>query len=395
MYHKISVTLILAVLFILQPLHNELFANNIITEVKVEQAEFSPLNGEKAQILFSLAREAAVTLHVYNFDNYLVATPLDKKVCTPGTNTVFWNGRNEEGKVVADDAYYFTVEAVDKFGGRELYNPLSFSGGEIVQVGLVNTGGGVSYELPQDALVRIRIGIHDGPLLKTLLDWEPRRAGKHFEKWDGKDDSGVILVDSSDVSVDIQAYSLPTKSLITNGSGLRYAELIVGDSAAEAQMNQIQLSRQAKQRLLVKKKTTTKQASTKNLHPHYFMNRATDRAPRFQVKITSRTDAVTNSITKTVQAADSPAAGEVVSGTITMTIDLEELTGIILANQRYEVIVYIDNEFHMEDEQGYHPYTFNLNTDNLTNGNHTVTFNVATLTGQVGSASIIITVQNA
>lgn len=53
--------------------------------------------------------------------------------------------------------------------------------------------GIVKYTLPEDALVRIRIGIKDGgPLLRTLLDWVPRKTGTHQELWDFKDQSGLV-----------------------------------------------------------------------------------------------------------------------------------------------------------------------------------------------------------
>jgi hypothetical protein len=53
--------------------------------------------------------------------------------------------------------------------------------------------GEVLYTLPEPALVRIRIGVRDGgPLLRTLVDWEPRKAGRHREVWDGRDGSGLV-----------------------------------------------------------------------------------------------------------------------------------------------------------------------------------------------------------
>lgn len=55
--------------------------------------------------------------------------------------------------------------------------------------------GEIKYTLPDDALVRIRIGIKDGgPMLLTFLDWEPRPKGAHVEVWDKKDASGQITI---------------------------------------------------------------------------------------------------------------------------------------------------------------------------------------------------------
>ncbi|MDO8580599.1 MAG: hypothetical protein Q7S13_03880, partial [Candidatus Omnitrophota bacterium] len=53
------------------------------------------------------------------------------------------------------------------------------------------TTGRIHYVLPEDALVRIRIG-QDGPLFRTLLDWEKREKGAHDEIWDFKDETGKV-----------------------------------------------------------------------------------------------------------------------------------------------------------------------------------------------------------
>jgi len=50
--------------------------------------------------------------------------------------------------------------------------------------------GVISYELTVPAWVRIRMGIVDGPLYRTILDWQERSRGKHKETWDGMDSSG-------------------------------------------------------------------------------------------------------------------------------------------------------------------------------------------------------------
>lgn len=41
----------------------------------------------------------------------------------------------------------------------------------------------VSYKLTRPALVRISLGVKEGPVFVTLSDWKPRRPGLHKEKW--------------------------------------------------------------------------------------------------------------------------------------------------------------------------------------------------------------------
>lgn len=53
--------------------------------------------------------------------------------------------------------------------------------------------GRLEYTLPEDAYVRVRIGLpNGGALLRTLVDWEKRSAGHHMEVWNKKDTSGQI-----------------------------------------------------------------------------------------------------------------------------------------------------------------------------------------------------------
>ena len=67
--------------------------------------------------------------------------------------------------------------------------------------------GEIRYFLPEAAIVRLRIGIKDGgPLLRNLVDWEPRKEGKNREVWDGWDESHVTkLLGEPDVTASIEA----------------------------------------------------------------------------------------------------------------------------------------------------------------------------------------------
>ena len=47
--------------------------------------------------------------------------------------------------------------------------------------------GEISYELKVPALIRVRVGVLDGPLYATLTNWEQKQSGKYLERWDGMD----------------------------------------------------------------------------------------------------------------------------------------------------------------------------------------------------------------
>jgi hypothetical protein len=71
--------------------------------------------------------------------------------------------------------------------------------------------GKIVYTLPENAYVRIRIGLtQGGPLLTHLLDWEYRPKGRHVEEWNGKvGQSPVDYRTRKDLMLTIFAYSAP------------------------------------------------------------------------------------------------------------------------------------------------------------------------------------------
>ena len=72
---------------------------------------------------------------------------------------------------------------------------------------------------PLVSRVLIRLGIHNGPMLKTLVDWKPRIAGSITEYWDGRDEDKVIRVrDHKDFTALITYATLPDVTVITYGN---------------------------------------------------------------------------------------------------------------------------------------------------------------------------------
>jgi Tol biopolymer transport system component len=52
--------------------------------------------------------------------------------------------------------------------------------------------GILSYSIPKDCLLKIRVGSAKGPVYRTLVNLEKRKAGTNQELWDGRDESGLI-----------------------------------------------------------------------------------------------------------------------------------------------------------------------------------------------------------
>jgi len=84
----------------------------------------------------------------------------------------------------------------------------------------------------------------------------------------------------------------------------------------------------------------------------------------------------------------------ILRGKTALKIVLDEEVKKIITEQRYEIIFFVDFKFISEEEGGYSPYTWLWDTRGVSNGKHIVTVNVATLTGEVESASLKVMVQN-
>ena len=84
----------------------------------------------------------------------------------------------------------------------------------------------------------------------------------------------------------------------------------------------------------------------------------------------------------------------VVMGKTPIKIYLDEKIKRYVTEQRYEIIFFVDFKFVTEMEEGYSPFTIVWDTREVGNGEHIITVNVATLTGQVSSASMKVMVEN-
>ena len=84
----------------------------------------------------------------------------------------------------------------------------------------------------------------------------------------------------------------------------------------------------------------------------------------------------------------------VVSGRVPITIRLDEKVKRYVTEQRYEIIFFVDFHFVSEMEEGHSPFNLMWNTQKIPNGEHLITVNVATLSGQISSASTRLIVMN-
>jgi flagellar hook assembly protein FlgD len=340
-----------------------------ISDTAVDSRTFRPTNGETVTITYKLSRPGKAIIKIFDPDMYLVRD-LSGEVDKPGLNTVIWDGRDLGGRVVPDGAYFFVIEALDFERSLAIYDPVTFSGGEsLVPVELTydQEARVVRYQLAKDAWVKIRAGISGGPLLKTIVNMAPRLAGENEEFWDGKDDSGnVEIIGQRDWKLMAEATSLPENSVIAVGNVeydyFEYGNVIAPDRPRKSKRS---VARGDK----------------------WLLGLPTDRLVRLGMRPRFRFE-LPQAIAKT--EANVP----IVRGKVPLLIILDEEVKRYVTEQRYEIVFFVDFRFAAEVDEGYSPYKWVWDSRTARNGERIITVNVATLTGQVESASLKVLVKN-
>jgi len=364
-----------------------------IVNVSINRSTLNP--GEEVMIFYRLTEDAKVSIYIYDPDYAVVRKLLDGIKRPAGTNTMVWDGRDDSGEMAPDEAYVFSIAAEGNKGEKALYDPMAHSGGEILDKGIdkVERSAGdyvMHYSVGAPSRISIRAGVHKGPMLKTILDWKPLPPGEYTETWDGMDETGQIRVMEEPGSIlYLRGFLLPENTIIVQGNGRNYHVYQSRHRAESAEDRKI-ISHETVKRAAL-------QRTRKGLHPEFLVRRALNVAPKFTVypsgnRLMGQRGKADANISGTVGLADNP--GMIVSGKVGLTIEVEPESVQSFNELRYEIVVFVDNQRFDEEEQAYTPYTYVLDTTKLTDGEHWVTINQASLTGQVGTYSFLINVNN-
>ena len=340
-----------------------------ISNVSISRQSFSPAKGEAVTISCHISRPSKTLIQIFDPDMRLVRELFAEDSGNPGLCEVPWDGKDPDGNIVPDEAYFFTIEANDYKGELTHYDPITFSGGENFDcsVEFDSSKQMITYELTQDSRILVRAGITHGPLLKTIVSWEPRLAGINEDSWDGKDASGVInAADQKGFTMMSDAVTLPENSILTIGNKeytyFEYKHEISSDRPIKEERPRIVADK------------------TQPDLPFRGLVRQGD-APTFYIKLPENLK---------INEQGHP----IVTGKLPIKIYLDEKVKRSATERRYEIICYVDFKFITEQEEGYSPSTWVWDTRQAPNGEHILTVNVATLTGQVASGSMKVMVQN-
>lgn len=329
-----------------------------VSGVRLSDASFNPTLGQELALSYELSAADAVWVRIYDPDGGLVRTLVDGEEQEAGARRVAWDGRDQQGRVVPNEAYTFTVET----GSGDVYDPTVTTGGEVgdlTDARFDRESGTMTYRLPAASRVLVRLGVSNGPMYKTLVDWKPRVAGSVTEYWDGRDeDDLVVLWGRPGFSALITYVTLPDATVIAYGNdGETYRAYKLGRGADRPQ----------------KPRREPPAERAARLRPEGLVPAAWARAPR-----------VTLSFPQLGGETEVPrVSGDEVAVRVEVAPEDREL----LMREQFEIILYVDDVFFAEAERGYLPFNWRWELAQLPEGEHVLTVNVASFHGQVGVAS--------
>ena len=204
----------------------------LIRNVSVRPAFFNPSLQQLATLSFTLTSAGETDILVLDRDGVPVRRLVSHTRYAAGSHAVSWNGRTDSGEVVADEAWSFRIDVHDGKTAATYFPALDNRLAKMTEIPVDSwdaVSGILRYTLPFPARVHVQAGsavvdpktkhIIDGPVLKTVVNREPRVAGAVIEQWDGLDESRTIhVVDLPHFGMAIAATPLPESSVITVGN---------------------------------------------------------------------------------------------------------------------------------------------------------------------------------
>ena len=328
-----------------------------------DSAEFAPATGETHAFRVAVERASSVTLEVLSPDGDVVRRLADDRALAAGEHTLAWDGRDDRGRVVPDEAWTPRLRVVEP-DRIVLDDPAGYSGGEILPnlEWTRRRGTKIAYELPHPARVLIRVGIEDGPMVRELEHWTPVDAGRAVVRWDGHDADGVDRVaDRDDLWTVVMAYRLAEFAVITRGNDTR-------DYRAwrATRGNAVQAAPHLADAPLERRGV--------RLSRDYFLPRGY--LPRVSLEFAEPLE----------RSRFGPPV--VTDDALLLRVDVPDEDRWILDASFYETGFYIDYAFRSEEEQGFVPMVWSVDTDSLAPGRHLATVQLFGFGGFIASDTV-------
>lgn len=325
-----------------------------------QHADFAPVRGEVFELPVTLEQPSRVSIAIYSPDHSIVRTIESDGELSTGTHSLQWDGKDEDGDVVPNEAYVPVVTARTTTNDAQIYDPRE-SGGVVEWVDhRISEQGDIIYSLETPSRVLIRVGVKAGPMLRALVHWEPRPVGRNVLRWDGFDsDQLVDLRRHPKLSVLVTAFTLPDSAIITYGHEEDYRTYS---------------QRKGIEPRLVAQEDRALARGEQRVSMHHYLSRQVDVDPRVTVAF------IEDEPTTLMRMASDE--------TFEVKVDLHADDQWAMAQNLFEVAFFINDEFVAEEEHGYVPINWRYRPSTLEPGRHRLTVNISGFVGQVGVASI-------
>lgn len=335
-----------------------------ISGVRHDRDHFDPASQESVTIRYTLTDPATVTLNIFDGRDLLIRSLESGVPLKSGEHTWQWDGRDQADRIVPPGAYHYTLQASGS-GETVEYDLTDLTGGDDLaarDVEWMPDEDTLHYILPGNARVNIRIGLKDGgPLLRTLVNWVPRRRGEQTEVWDGMDESDVLdLANHPKLLIAVQAFSLSDNTLLvgpeTNENRL-INDMPWGETRREP-----------------------KRHPRKRMYAHA------------QQPLESRGDFSIALMLPDDLARTEEGAAEV-AGIVPVRLDIDQKDRLRALTRRFETVFYLDGVFIFENEAGFLPMTWNWDATAVNPGTHYLTANLRGYEGNFGIATLKVDVK--
>jgi hypothetical protein len=211
-----------------------------IRAVELSRAWFSPARGQTTEILLTVAEVGKATVLLLDRDGVPVRRLAVDREIAPGKLSLVWDGRDDSGRLVPDEAYSLKIDFASSTG-EETYFPAREKAEQVhfAPEYYSRQEGVMRYTLLKAARVRVEAilgkymaGRIRGPVAATIVDGEPRTAGQIVEYWNGFDRLGAVQISTlPDFALVITADFLPENAIITTGN--RKVSLVGGKDVPE------------------------------------------------------------------------------------------------------------------------------------------------------------------
>lgn len=332
-----------------------------IRRIALDKKTFRPVDQEKVTLSFEITRTADVNVTFYDSLGRQVRT-FHLPNHDSGKAQIVWDGMNNNGKLAAGDVFLYIIEA-KKGGDPVVYNPAKKTGGyelRALEYTLDKDTGLIEYVLPKAAMVRIRTGTRDGFYGGSIIDWQPKAAGRHSYNWDGKDSSGLLdMLNNPQLDIRLSCYSLPDNCVIAAGNMPELDRDFVFDKQSRLRRDKLW--------------------AVKGKYLHYRHDQRYCQSPKFHVTFPKSGQ----------NAADVILISQI--SPVRIEIDPDDLTHLL--NTKFEVMLFVDGVFLYEMEEGSSPFTYDWDTRVFSRGPHILTVTIIGYDDHIATQSrkVIIT----